>query len=111
MKPQELQDICLFRFGREKGIKLAKLIIKIGKLEFCVATAWSDNEVSISRSCETVGQIFKASEDYKTILDPNGIKIDLKKATYWDIEKYLPRARFIEGRTHCQSDIYSQKEK
>ena len=106
MKQKELRDVCMARFGNDRGIRLANLIQRVAKLDFCVATAWSDEELSISRSCDHVGKIFKITLDYTAILSPEGVRIDLNESKYKDIAQYLPKAKFIEGRIHCQSDVY-----
>lgn len=104
MNSSGLRNICINRFGFDKGNKLVRLMFRIKKLDFCVATAWNEDEISISRSCSHIGKIFKVSKDYKRIIAPDNYEIELSRAKNLDIEKYLPKAIFSEGRKHCQSD-------
>lgn len=113
MKLKKLERICTTRFGQEKGSKLAKVMAKMGRLDFCVATAWNADEISISRSCHHRGRIFKISNDYKKLIlveynskaKPKEVaSMDMNSLDYNSIAKNLPNARFSLGYTNCHAD-------
>tara|TARA_Y100000310_G_C20604940_1_gene775027 strand:+ start:684 stop:995 length:312 start_codon:yes stop_codon:yes gene_type:complete len=96
-------------YGKEVGKRLSDAMKKIGRKDFCVATSWSEHEISISRSCIYRGRIFKLTSDYNSLMMPDGEIREIDSLTYLDISKYLPKSPKIRGgkhiHRHCFSDI------
>ena len=104
MNLETLKPICKRRFGDAKGSKLYEVMRKLSEKDFCVATGWTDHQVSLSTSCNTRGKIFHLSEDYQEIILPNGKRRNIDDTRYVTFFKYLPRCRFNKGWTHCGAD-------
>ncbi|MCX8159238.1 MAG: hypothetical protein N3D20_03035 [Candidatus Pacearchaeota archaeon] len=105
MNIETLEKKCIESYGEELGKKLFEFMKKIHGMDFCVATGWGPNEISISRSCMCIGRIFKIGGDYETLILPNGEEMRIDNIGYEDIEKFLPRGGY--GRmeqTHCEID-------
>lgn len=80
---------------------------RVARIDFCIATGWSENEISIARSCSCAGQTFKVSEDYSTIIAPDGTEIEVRNARYQDTAQHLPQAprlKYEIRNRHCAVD-------
>jgi hypothetical protein len=105
MTVESLERVCMQRFGN-KGKILFRAMEEIRRKDFCVATGFDENEVSIAKSCTSRGQIFKFSEGYKNLIAPDGLKINIATAAYGEIAKYLPKSPKVDDEwKHCAVDV------
>ena len=103
MNLRNLEAVCKRKFG-VKASAIFGAMREIANIDFCVATGWNADEVSISRECTSRGVIFNFKDNYKTIVSPDGTEIKISEATHNDIANYLKRTRYEEGWTHCSVD-------
>ena len=102
-----LKSKCVKLYGQDSGVRLYNLMRTVARIDFCVATAWSGRQVSVALSCFCTGTVFGVSDDYRSITAPDGTVIDIARASYSDIKKYLPKHSKLElGVTnkHCGLD-------
>lgn len=91
MTSANLENKCREKFGDERSRLLYESMRAIAKKDFCVATGWTDHEISISKSCLHRGKIFVLSEDYQSIVVPGfDITVPITKLAYKDFCTYLP---------------------
>ena len=77
-------------------------MFRIAGKDFCVATSWSSDQVSIASACVRRGRIFKLTNDYESIIMSDGLEFKITELTYHNIFKYLP---FYYGEQfHCSFD-------
>ena len=103
MTSENLERTCLSRFGDNVGKKLYSSMEKIRNKDFCVATAWEANQVSIAISCYVRGKIFQLVPDYDSLIFPDK-EIKILDISYSDISKYLPPPSNRSHIKHCQFD-------
>jgi hypothetical protein len=103
-----LKDRCINDFGKDSGRKLFRAMGKIADLEFCVATGYNHNELSISKGCQYRGRIFKLTRDYTHLIMPDGSLRSLDNLSYKEIAKCLPKLKFSAGFYHCDADNKNQ---
>jgi len=104
MDKKLLEVQAIDRFGEETGRKILEAMIKLQNIDFCAALAWSENEVSISRSCGYRGKIFVFTSDYQGLIMPDKRIVQIKDLSYPDLVKYLPNKSLPEGQKHCGFD-------
>ncbi|MBI2452466.1 hypothetical protein HYV50_05330 [Candidatus Pacearchaeota archaeon] len=107
MNKKTLEARCIRLYGRATGKKLYRAMVKIAEKDFCVATPWSQLEISIARACASRGRVFEFSEDYSALIMPDGRKLNMENINYADINRFLPREKisFGEGYRHCVVDL------
>lgn len=111
MNRRTIRRRCISLYGKQVGNKLADVMLKVGRKDFCVATAWNARQISISMSCNSRGKIFKITEDYKTLIAPDETRISIETAEYIDIAKYLNHSKYREHKRHCQFDSTARRQK
>ena len=104
MNRKSLEKKCVERFREDAGRRLFDFMLKIANLDFCVATAWNSDQVSIARSCKMRGKIFRTTADYKSIILPDHQQIPLERLAYSDITHYLPKSNSYGEVEHCHFD-------
>lgn len=104
MDTKSLERRCIKLYGNINGRLLFAAMIAVHNKDFCVATGWNNHEMSVSRSCDAPGKIFKISEDYKQIIMPNGETKRIIDLTYSDIEGFLPTKYGKGEQRHCELD-------
>lgn len=94
-------------YGKDNGVKLYDIMMRISRKDFCVATAWDERQFSVALSCTCSGTVFKISEDNESIIAPDGTIINVARASYGDIQRYLPKVPKVGLETpnkHCGLD-------
>ena len=110
MNPQSLMKKCLETYGKKDGGRLFEIMMKIHQKDFCVATAWRNDQISIARGCSYSGRFFRVSPDFKTLYALDGTLIEVETAGYEDIARHLPERDLGEGkRPHCYFDIFKKR--
>lgn len=104
MEKNTLRKTCVSRLGQCDGPKMFELMLKIADQDFCVATGFRKNEISIARNCGSRGTVFTSSEDYRSIVAPNGDVLDVENITPEDILKYLHNQRPFDDHLNCSYD-------
>ncbi|MFA5856846.1 MAG: hypothetical protein WC867_05785 [Candidatus Pacearchaeota archaeon] len=106
MTSKNLRNRVYELYGEEKGELLYSVMEKIDRKDFCVATGWKDNELSIALGCGATGQIFKISKDYKSLISPDLTLINVRESSYKDIAVHLfiPKLPYNKRRKHCSID-------
>lgn len=108
MDSKNLERRCVELYGRN-GKFLFRAMEAIHRKDFCVATGWDDNEVSIARCCNSRGKIFKLSNDYKSLIMPDGRVRKIDDLTYNDIVQYLPKPCVAVEQNNCEVDTWQKK--
>ena len=105
MTSENLERRCIELF-RQNGKRLYKAMMQIARKDFCVATSWEPNQVSIAKGCYNAGTVFELTPDYQAIILPGeeGMPVRIKDLSYRDIAKYLPRSKGRPGQDHCALD-------
>jgi len=96
MNKKHLRKSCELKFPDSDSGRLYWFMEQIAAMDFCVATGWEADEVSVSKGCATRGRIFKIAKNYTRLVMPNEKQIKLNRLTYGDIVRYLP-CRGFEG--------------
>ena len=117
MTSTRLKDICIVRFGSDAASRLVPAMETIRHLDFCVATAFNETELSISKSCIYQGKLFKLTDDCEGIYIPDigGDTVInnktystrlIRNLSYLDISQHLEHKKFSTtwGKTHCFMD-------
>ncbi|OGJ20249.1 hypothetical protein A3K73_08245 [Candidatus Pacearchaeota archaeon RBG_13_36_9] len=100
-----LERKCVQLFGEIAGKSLFEAMIKVAEKDFCVATAWEPNQMSISISCSYRGKVFMLSQDYKHLFMPNGRGLrEIDTLSNTELTKYLPRTVLKDRYQHCAHD-------
>jgi len=109
MNQKTLERRCINLYSRKRGKSLFGAMSKIAKKDFCVATGWESDEVSISISCNKRGRIFGLTPDYQSIVLPGGGEYTLEEVGYLEIARYLKRnTNLPKGELHCDIDRPNQ---
>lgn len=95
---------CIDLFGDEKGEILYEAIRRVAYLDFCVATAWTQDQMSIARACNARGRIFKLTPDCKSLILPDSKIISTKTLRPLHILHYLPKINKYAEQKHCYLD-------
>src|SRR3989344_1000359 len=82
---------CVELYGLQKGVELFEAMKKIRDMDFCVATSWDANEVSIARSCYYQGRVFKFVGDHRYLIMPYQDVELIDELSYSDIAQFLPK--------------------
>lgn len=99
-----LEDRCGDLFGDEKGAILYGAMLKLAAMNFCVATAWNPNQVSIAKRCDAVGRVFELTPDCEAIYLPDGKIRTISRLRHSLIERYLPKTKVVAEQMHCYLD-------
>ena len=67
-----LKRKCMDTFDRKAGLALHTAMMRVARMDFCVATSWDAHEVSVSRSCNSRGRVLRFSDDYEHLVMPGG---------------------------------------
>jgi len=104
MTSNNLREKCTELYGETNGKKLFFAMEIIRKKDFCVATAWSEKEVSVAKACSFAGAIFSITDDYMGLKAPDGEVYLLRELKRENIVKYLPNAPQKDFNKHCSYD-------
>ncbi len=104
MTSEKLEANCVKRFGKDVGRKMYFAMRIIKNIDFCVATSWEPNQISIARSCSHRGRVFEFSEDYNGLFLPDIGIIKIKDLGHTDLSLYLPKSPQIRGHRNCSID-------
>jgi len=106
MNLKSIERRCIGLYGRKTGGELSRAMKKIYHIDFCVATSWSPNEISIAKGCYSRGRVFRLTSDYMSLIMPNGEIREIDSLSYSDISKYLPKSTKIldNEHLHCSLD-------
>jgi hypothetical protein len=106
MTSEKLEESCLNKFGKLPGRKLYYTMMNIAKKDFCVATGWTDREVSIARGCLNPGRIFYLTEDYQALIFPglDNMPVPIDSIGYTDFRVFLPSGSSRGEQRHCSVD-------
>ncbi|MBU0957314.1 MAG: hypothetical protein KKF56_00740 [Nanoarchaeota archaeon] len=110
MNKDHLKKSCEKKFPDSDYSRLYWFMEEVAKLNFCVATGWEADEVSVSKDCAIRGRIFKTTKNYTRLQMPNGKEIKLDRLTYEDIVRYLPVRGFEGQHRHCDADSFDHPE-
>jgi len=100
-----LLDRCVQLYGVAVGNMLRDAMISIANNDFCVATGFDAQHVSISRSCLSRGRSFEFSDDYRNLVMPGGFLQAIDSLTYQDLAPLLPwNSANPPAHRHCFMD-------
>src|SRR3989344_3821345 len=94
---------CVELYGLQKGVELFEAMKKIRDMDFCVATSWDVNEVSIARSCYYQGRIFKFAGNHRYLIMPYQDVELIDELSYSNIEQFLPKQHSKQA--NCALDV------
>ena len=100
---KRLELKCVELYGSQKGSGLFKAMKKIRDIDFCVATSWDANDVSVACSCYYRGRLFKFAGDYKYLIMPYRDIELIDELSYSDIVEFLPKQHAEQA--NCALDV------
>lgn len=106
MHIKTLESRCIDQYGEENGKKLYRAMQDIHEIDFCVATGWAVDEISIAQSCNYRGRIFKLSKDFRSLIMPDGVEKSFRDLNYSEIKNLLPKKCDEPNYKHCDPDSY-----
>ncbi len=105
MYNEHLLERCTQLYGEDIGDKLSLAMLQIYQKDFCVTTGFDAHQISISRSCIVRGKLFRLSEDYSSLIMPDGTERTIESLNYTDIVPFIPkRSTRSHSHRHCFID-------